>query len=143
MPGNFIVKSSQSDFLTGEFRAEFTDALPQGLVSHTSNWMELNHFWPDLTPVDRASYRVVFSNGTQREGELDAQGYARIESIPTSVAAVYFGEDKREWKPTAVKALTVTDEAIAKDARMLGIDSDEDIAELIKAAAFRITGSRA
>lgn len=143
MPGNFIVKASQHPFIAGENNAADLQALPIGLAGKQPNWMELNHHWPDLTPVAGAAYKVVFDDGTTREGKLDNNGYAKLEGIPASAAQVYFGEDPRNWEPEPVKALIVSNEAIAQDARTLGLESDDEIADLIKAAAYRITGVRA
>lgn len=143
MPGNFIVKASQHPFLAGESNAAGMESLPEGLVANKSNWMELNHHWPDLTPVAGAAYRVIFADGSTREGTLDHNGYARLEGIPSSSAQVYFGEDPRHWEPEPVRALDVSNEAIAEDARTLGLESDEEIADLIKIAAGRITGASA
>lgn len=143
MPGNFIVKASQQPFLSGQSETANITALPTGLAGQLPNWMELNHHWPDLTPVAGAAYRVVFADGSTREGTLDCNGYAKLEGIPSAAAQVYFGEDPREWEPDPIEVLEVTDEAIAEDARKLGLESDADIAELIKVAAYRLSGADA
>lgn len=143
MPGNFVVKASQNPFIAGESSAVDIVALPTGLAGKQPNWIELNHHWPDLTPVAGAAYRVVFADGTVREGKLDVNGYARLEGVPASPAHVYFGEDPRSWEPEPVKALDITNEAIAEDARTLGLEADDEIADLIEVAAYRITGTRA
>lgn len=143
MPGNFIVRASQNPFIAGESNTAGMESLPVGLAGEQPNWMELNHHWPDLTPVAGAAYRVVFADGTVREGTLDGNGYAKLEGIPASAAQVYFGEDPRSWEPAPVKALEVSNIAIANDARTLGVETDAEIADLIKAAAYRITGIRA
>lgn len=135
----FKVKASQHPLMGGESQAATLQALPEGLAGQVPNWMELNHHWPDLTPVAGAAYRVAFADGTVREGKLDGNGFARLEGIPSSAARVYFGEDPRSWQPEPVQALTVTNEAILEDARKLGLESDDEIAELIKAAAYRTT----
>lgn len=143
MPGNFIIKASQQPFLVGEFSNVGTIALPIGLAGKPSNWIELNHHWPDLTPVAGASYRVVFADGSRREGTLDDNGHARLEDVPGMAARVYFGEDSRDWAAESVKAVDVSDAAIVEEARCLGLESDEEITALVEAAAYRRHGTSA
>ena len=95
MPGNFIVKAAQSPFLPGEFRAVGIPALPTGL---TPTALELKYTYQDLKPVEGAPYLVLFDDGTQAEGKLDANGEARIDN-PPGPGRVFFGYDAREAFP--------------------------------------------
>ena len=58
-------------------------------------FMELNLHDDWLQPVAGAPYVVVFEDGSQREGVLDANGYARLEGVPNRMAEVFYGEDPR------------------------------------------------
>lgn len=95
MPGNFIVKASQHAFLVGESAVVGIPALPAGLTRKT---LHLKYTYRDLKPVEGAPYVVLFDDGTQGEGELDAKGEARIENPPGSGSA-FFGYDARDAFP--------------------------------------------
>ena len=69
----------------------------------TTNFVEFNHHWPDLTPVAGGAYRAEFADGTVRVGKLDAKGHARLENIPQGVVKVYFGEDPTPFTPDSVQ----------------------------------------
>jgi hypothetical protein len=87
-------------------------ALPK--AEHADNFLELNYRWDDLQPMVGAPYKVTFADGTSREGKLDAQGSARLEAVPNSVATVVYGEDERDAvlrkqrKPNAVYGMKAT-----------------------------------
>ena len=95
MPGNFIVKASQHPFLEGESRVVGIPALPVGL---TRRELDLKFTYSDLKPVEGAPYVVLFDDGTQVEGTLDAQGEATIEN-PPGPGKVFFGYDARDAFP--------------------------------------------
>jgi hypothetical protein len=69
--------------------------------------MELNLHDEWLMPVAGAAYTVVFEDGTQRQGHLDANGHARLEGVPNLPARVFYGEDPAE--PEARVALPAND----------------------------------
>jgi type VI secretion system secreted protein VgrG len=98
-PGAFTVKGSGHAFLGGASQAASIEALPVGKLDEAPAFMELNLHDEWLMPVAGAAYRVVFDDGTVREGKLDSNGHARLEGIPNKLAQVFYGED-----PAAPKA---------------------------------------
>ena len=104
-----------------------------------TTWLELNLHYPNLEPVPHAAYRVEFSDGSQREGELDAQGHARLEDVPSGPAKVYYGEDLRPYSRQTITTVRVTEEKIEEDLRRLGLEpSAIDLHALIEQAAGRM-----
>ena len=111
-PGKIEFKASQKD-LSGPGSSEATlPALPR--LDQADNFLELNYRWDDLQPMVGAPYKVTFADGTSREGKLDAQGFARLEGVPASIATVVYGEDERDAtlrkqrKPNAVLGMKAT-----------------------------------
>jgi type VI secretion system secreted protein VgrG len=94
-PGAFTVKGSSHAFLGGGGQAAALVALPVGKLGEPLAFMELNLHDEWLMPVPGAPYRVVFEDGTVREGKLDDKGHARLEGIPNLMAQVFYGEDPR------------------------------------------------
>ena len=95
-PGKIEFKASMKE-LTGAGSSEASlPALPK--AAQADNFLELNYRWDDLQPMVGAPYKVTFADGTSREGKLDASGFARLESIPNSIATVVYGEDERDAK---------------------------------------------
>jgi type VI secretion system secreted protein VgrG len=94
-PGSFTVKGATHDWSGGGSGEATLPALPQGLASEKPNFLELNYHDEWLQPVAGAPYRVVFEDGTVREGQLDADGHARLDGVPNQLARVYYGEDPR------------------------------------------------
>ncbi|GGB96112.1 type VI secretion system Vgr family protein [Pseudoduganella buxea] len=116
-PGTMTFKASMKE-LGGPASASPTlPALPK--AENIDNFMELNYRWDDMQPMVGAPYKVQFDDGTSIEGKLDAQGFARIENVPSSGGVVTYGEDEREAvlrKPRKANALygakaTTDDEA--------------------------------
>lgn len=70
-------------------------ALPVGL---TLRELDLKFTYADLKPVEGAPYVVLFDDGTQVQGTLDAQGEATIEN-PPGPGRVFFGYDARDAFP--------------------------------------------
>jgi type VI secretion system secreted protein VgrG len=64
-------------------------------MNKTDRVIELNFHWPNLEPMVRAPYSVVFADGTKINGALDDKGYAKIENAPDGDWEVCFGEDAR------------------------------------------------
>jgi len=120
--GTFTVKAASHEWAGGASGSTNLEALPQGLAGQTPQVLELNHHWPDLTPMAGAPYRAVFADGSSRSGTLDAQGQARLEGIPSGLAEVFYGEDARPAVLKPVTLQTVTDDALAEDLRKLGLD---------------------
>ncbi|MCA6216261.1 type VI secretion system tip protein VgrG [Ideonella sp. B7] len=106
-PGSFAVKGATHGFLGGGSQAASLPALPTGQVSQAPVFMELNLHDEWLMPVAGAAYTVVFEDGTQRQGHLDADGHARLEGVPNLPARVFYGEDPAE--PEARVALPAND----------------------------------
>jgi type VI secretion system secreted protein VgrG len=70
--------------------------LPQGEIRPSD--IEFRYAYHDGEPVKAASYKAVFADGTTKTGVLDADGYARIEHAPTTIATVIFGKDPRPFE---------------------------------------------
>jgi len=130
-PGTFSVKGSGNHFLgAGSSPANLT-GLPEGKASETPHFIELNLHDESLQPVANAPYRLVFEDGTIKEGTLDANGYARLEGVPNQPARVYYGEDpsaptaRVEMPATTFKSgSTTNEEAIANIERYLAEADD-------------------
>ena len=97
--------------------------------------MELNLHDDWLIPVPGAPYRVVFDDGSVREGTLDDNGHARLEGVRNKMARVYYGEDPRppetrvEMPASTFKGGSATnEEAIANIERYVA-ESDKFWAE--------------
>ncbi|WP_140637042.1 DUF2345 domain-containing protein, partial [Methylibium rhizosphaerae] len=119
-PGSFTVKGATHDWGGGASGEASLPALPQGLAGEKPNFLELNYHDEWLQPVAGAPYRVVFEDGTVREGRLDGNGHARLDGVPNQLARVYYGEDPRapearvELPPNRFKGGSSTnEEAIA------------------------------
>jgi uncharacterized protein (DUF2345 family) len=111
-PGKVEFKASKKE-LSGGGNSEATlPALPKAELA--DNFLELNYRWDDMQPMVGAPYKAIFADGTSREGKLDAQGFARLEGVPNSIASVVYGEDERDpvprkqRKPNAVYGMKAT-----------------------------------
>jgi type VI secretion system secreted protein VgrG len=98
MPVDFIVKAAKHSNVSGA-----------AMSPQLANWtlgsltlpraLELRYAYSDLKPVANAPYLIQFEDGSQQQGTLDAQGYARIDN-PPAPGTVFFGFDQREAFPT-------------------------------------------
>ena len=95
-PGAFTVKGSGHAFLDGGSGEATLAALPQGKLTEPPVFMELNLHDEWLQPIAGAPFRVVFEDGSTREGKLDANGHARLDGVPNLRAEVFYGEDPRD-----------------------------------------------
>ncbi len=137
-PGSFLVKAAKHDWGSGGGGGGELPSLPVGSAGVAPLELELNHHWPDLTPVAGAPYRVVFADGTQRTGTLDSQGHAKLTGIPAGHVDVFYGEDPRAPALASARAVTLTDEGLAADLKKLGFDPDEvDIDKFLAHASGR------
>lgn len=73
--------------------------MPVGAATEAPTFTELNLHDEWLMPVGGALYRVVFEDGTIKEGVLDALGHARLDGMPKLPAQVFYGESPA--KPSA------------------------------------------
>lgn len=55
--------------------------------------LSLHDAW--LAPIPHVPYVLIFNDGTQYEGQLDAQGQAQLHDVPHVPAQVYYGQDPR------------------------------------------------
>ena len=63
------------------------------------HWIEIELIGEDDEPIPNETYKVILSDGSEKEGKLDKNGWARIESDPTGEWEVTFPEmDKEAWK---------------------------------------------
>ena len=98
MPGLLDIKGTSKSFVGPKGNPAELPALPVGL-SEFKQAIELSYQYDDLEPVEGAPYKVIFSDGSTREGKLDKQGFARLEGTPPLPYHVELGEDQRAWKP--------------------------------------------
>ncbi|MEZ5428578.1 MAG: hypothetical protein R2747_20195 [Pyrinomonadaceae bacterium] len=63
------------------------------------HWIEIELVGEDGRPVPDEKYRVVMPDGSLKEGKLDQNGWARVESDPPGECEVTFPErDKEAWE---------------------------------------------
>jgi hypothetical protein len=63
------------------------------------SWIEIRLVDPDNNPIPGEAYRVELPDGSSVEGDLDANGFARIEGIDPGTCRVSFpNRDGRDWK---------------------------------------------
>jgi hypothetical protein len=63
------------------------------------HWIEIELVGEDNKPIPREKYSVILPDGKVIEGELDEQGWARLESVLTGDCQVTFPElDKKVWE---------------------------------------------
>lgn len=77
MPGNFIVKASQSPFLGGEASAAGLPALPDSRVELFDEGFVLK----DRTtgqPLPNVPYRILLKDGSYLHGVTDAAGRTQV-----------------------------------------------------------------
>lgn len=95
-----------------------------GAATTAPHFIEVNLHDDALRPMAGYPYKIVFDDGTIKEGVLDTKGHARVEGVPNQGAQVYFGDSPKSFSPQAVKSLNVTDELIAEDLRKLGLNPE-------------------
>jgi hypothetical protein len=79
---------------------------PQEFATGQANWLELKHLDHGLQPIAGAAYTVTFADGSVRQGVLDAQGFARLEDVPSGQAKVeYHYDPSAQAARTGVSAL--------------------------------------
>ncbi|MGV8916748.1 MAG: hypothetical protein ACOH2R_02930, partial [Pseudomonas sp.] len=94
-PGTFIAKAGAHAILDGEGVSPSLPKLPVGSSTKPPSFMELNYHDEWLTPLAGAAYTALFEDGCVRQGKLDDNGYARLDSIPNEAVRVIFAEDVR------------------------------------------------
>ena len=47
------------------------------------NWIEVECVDPDGTPLANVEFILFLSDGNQKRGKLNDQGYAKVENVPT------------------------------------------------------------
>ena len=136
-PGKIEFKASMKELAGPQSASPTLPALPQ--AGNVSNFVELNHHWPDLTPVAGGAYRAVFSDGTAKEGKLDSKGFARLENIPQGPVQVYFGEDPTPYvRPPIQDAGPTTLAAVSEELQKYGFSTEtEDIETILAFLAGR------
>lgn len=114
--------------------ASLAQDINQGLEHLTGEgyWLELNLHYPNLEPVSGAAYRAVFSDGSQAEGSLDEEGFARLEGIPEGPVKIYYGEDPRPYLRQPIKALAADAQQLEEELEELDLEPAEvDLATLL------------
>lgn len=136
-PGKIEFKASMKELAGPSASALALPVLPK--AENITNFVELNHHWPDLTPVAGGSYRAMFSDGTSKEGTLDSNGFARLENIPQGAVQVYFGEDPRPYQmPALTSPAQTTLASIQEELLAQGYEADlEDIEPFLELMSGR------
>ncbi len=114
--------------------ASLAQDINQGLEHLTGegHWLELNLHYPNLEPVPGAAYRAVFSDGSQAEGNLDEEGFARLEGIPEGPVKIYYGEDPRPYLRLPIQALAADAQQLEEELEQLDLEPAEvDLATLL------------
>jgi hypothetical protein len=63
------------------------------------HWIEIEMIGEDDKPVPHEKYKVALPDGSVKEGVLDENGWARVESDPTGDCEIIFPEiDREAWK---------------------------------------------
>ncbi|NTZ69974.1 hypothetical protein FCI59_01410 [Pseudomonas protegens] len=120
--------------------ASIAQDINQGLEHLTGegHWLELNLHYPNLEPVSGAAYRAVFSDGSQAEGNLDEEGFARLEGIPEGPVKIYYGEDPRPYLRLPIVALPADAQQLEEELEQLDLEPAEvDLATLLLEASQR------
>lgn len=74
---------------------------PGTVVEQELDWIEIRLVDAENNPMGGVKYRVTLSSGTIEEGELDQDGLARFDRIPTGDCTVTFPElGDKFWGPT-------------------------------------------
>ena len=129
-PGKVEFKATMKELAGPESAATVLPALPK--AANLKNFVELNHHWPDLTPVAGGAYRAVFADGTSKVGTLDSKGFARVENIPPGRVQVYFGEDPKPYvPPPVIGGERITLAAVQDELKKHGYDTDADGVEYL------------
>jgi type VI secretion system secreted protein VgrG len=136
-PGKIEFKASMKELSGPKSSALSLPALPK--ADNIGKFVEINHHWPDLTPVAGGSYRAVFADGTSKDGKLDGKGFARLENIPQGPVQIYFGEDPRPYDmPPLAPPVNATPAGIQAELLAQGYDTDlEDIEPLLELLSGR------
>jgi type VI secretion system secreted protein VgrG len=87
--------------------------------------LELNLHHKSLEPVANATYRVEFADGSVKQGTLDDNGHARLESVTAGPVKVHYGEDPTPYTRGAVSTVQGTDDDLDNDLRKSGLDPDQ------------------
>ena len=120
--------------------ASIAQNINQGLEHLTGegHWLELNLHYPNLEPVPGAAYRAVFSDGSQAEGNLDEEGFARLEGIPEGPVKIYYGEDPRPYLRLPIRALAADPQQLEQELEELELEPAEvDLPTLLLEASHR------
>lgn len=96
--GTFSVKGASQAWAGPERASVEMPGLPAELLAEPPRELELHYQYDDLSPVRGAPYVVTFeSDGSQRRGTLDDNGYALLSGVPAGAYKVEYGEDRRDW----------------------------------------------
>lgn len=120
--------------------ASIAQDINQGMEHLTGegHWLELNLHYPNLEPVPGAAYRAVFSDGSQAEGNLDEEGFARLEGIPEGPVKIYYGEDPRPYLRLPIVALPADAQQLEEELQELELEPAEvDLPTLLLEASHR------
>ncbi len=84
-PGTWTVKGASHDWSGGGSRAAQLTGLPDARVGEQPRWLELQLRGWEAAPLAAVPYEIVFSDGSKRQGTLDANGFAHLDGIPQGV----------------------------------------------------------
>ncbi len=106
-PGEYTVGVASMGQYAEEFQppSDTTATVPGGGLKQVvlevgpTAWIEIVLVGEDDKPIPGERYRIKFSDGTIKEGELDSEGRARFEGIARGQCEVTFPElDKDAWR---------------------------------------------
>ena len=63
------------------------------------HWIEIELVGEDGTPIPNEKYKIILPDGSEKAGNLDQNGWSRVESDPAGNCEVIFPElDKTAWE---------------------------------------------
>lgn len=63
------------------------------------HWIEIELIGEDDKPIPNEKFKIILSDGSEKEGNLDENGWARVEISSTAECEVTFPKiDEEAWK---------------------------------------------
>ncbi|NRF69454.1 type VI secretion system tip protein VgrG [Aquincola sp. S2] len=97
MPGLFSAPMSTHEFMAPGQGTPDLPNLPS--PEKAEHWVELNYRDVAAVPMAGADYTLRFASGVIIKGQLDGQGFARIDGVPYEPYTVKLGESSEAPKP--------------------------------------------
>jgi hypothetical protein len=72
---------------------------PLAKQNKPKTWIAIQLVGEDGKPIPNVAYRIVLTDGSTREGNLDEEGSARVDGIDPGTCVVTFPElDQEAWQ---------------------------------------------